>query len=60
MIGDGTVGKTSLLLSYQKNEFPTTYIPTVYDTNVIKINRLQFYPQFDNLDINLTLCDTAG
>ena len=32
MIGDGATGKTSLILSYSSNAFPTEYIPTAYDT----------------------------
>ena len=34
IIGDGQVGKTSLLVTYESGEFPSEYVPSVFDDNV--------------------------
>ena len=31
LLGDGAVGKTSLVVSYTTNGYPTEYVPTAYD-----------------------------
>ena len=60
-MGDGAIGKTSLLISYVNRQFPEMYVPTVFDIYQTKLTKLDFYPKYgDNLDVNLTLNDTAG
>ena len=54
ILGDSSVGKTSLLLKYTDGYFPTVYVATIgveYKLKKIKIN---------NVDINLQIWDTAG
>ncbi|BFZ08410.1 hypothetical protein BsWGS_11449 [Bradybaena similaris] len=53
VIGDGTCGKTSLLIVFTKNQFPEVYLPTVFETFVkdLIVNDRQ---------VELALWDTAG
>lgn len=53
-VGDGMVGKTCLLITYVTSEFPTEYVPTVFDNHTCMIN------DEDDESYAITLWDTAG
>jgi len=53
VVGDGAVGKTSLLYVYNNGEFPEEYVPTVFE-NVAK------NVTYKGKTVTLRLYDTAG
>jgi small GTP-binding protein len=53
IVGDGTVGKTTLLVSYTARAFMDVYVPTLFDN-------FSAIEEVDGQCINMILWDTAG
>lgn len=53
LIGDGTVGKTSLIITYTANFFPSEYVPFVFDYYTKNV-------MIGNTAVSLQIWDVAG
>nr|XP_020442210.1 rho-related GTP-binding protein RhoU-like [Monopterus albus] len=53
LVGDGAVGKTSLIVSYTTNGYLAEYVPTAFDNFTVMV-------VVDGKPVTLQLCDTAG
>ena len=54
VVGDGAVGKTSLLISYTQGKFPEDYVPTIFENYITNIEGP------NGSIVELALWDTAG
>ena len=52
-LGDGAVGKTSLIVSYTTNGYPSEYVPTAIDTYDVVVH-------VDGVPVTFEMCDTPG
>lgn len=54
-VGDGAVGKTSMLITFATDKFPPKYVPTVFENHTKQLKR-----EKDGSNVILQLWDTAG
>ncbi|CDO96153.1 unnamed protein product [Kluyveromyces dobzhanskii CBS 2104] len=54
VVGDGAVGKTSLLISYTQGKFPEDYVPTIFENYITNLEGP------NGKIVELALWDTAG
>lgn len=52
-VGDGAIGKTCLMIVYGKGEFPTAYVPTIFENYQVKV-------KLEDQEVSVQLWDTAG
>lgn len=52
IVGDGSCGKTSLLIVAATQQFPNLYVPTVFDSYILN-------KQIDNIQLELEMLDTG-
>ncbi|XP_059052490.1 uncharacterized protein LOC131847059 [Achroia grisella] len=53
LVGDGAVGKSSLIAAYAQDTFREDYLPTAHDTFNVAVN-------VDDRSVCVEICDTAG
>ncbi|XP_030041689.1 rho-related GTP-binding protein RhoD [Microcaecilia unicolor] len=53
IVGDGSCGKTSLLMVFARGDFPEVYVPTVFERYTTTF-------QLGNKSVEMNLWDTAG
>jgi len=53
IVGDDTVGKTSILISFITDKFPIEYIPTIFDNYSVNM-------MYEGAPFCITLWDTSG
>ena len=59
VVGDGGVGKTSLLVSYTSHQFPSDYVPTVFENYTAEV-ALEEADSTSQRVYQVGLFDTAG